>query len=54
MMKRENGSEKLFGSIRRTQKMSRRTSVRYSSNYYINIFRHHIHFITFLIKNQLR
>ena len=44
-MKRENGSEKLFGSIRRTQKMSRLTSVRYSSNYYINISCHHIHSI---------
>ena len=31
-------NKKLFGSIRRTQKMSRLTSVRYSSCYYINIF----------------
>ena len=30
------------------------TSVRYSSSYYINNFRHHIQFIKFLIKSQLR
>ena len=53
-MKTENGNEKLFGSIHRVQKMSKLTLVRYSSNYYINIFRHHIHFIKFLIKSQLR
>ena len=53
-MKRENGNEKLFVSIHRTQKMSRLTSVRYSLNYYINIFRHHIHSIKFLTKSQLK
>ena len=38
IMKRENGNERLFGSILCIQKMSRLTSVRYSSCYYINIF----------------
>ena len=37
-IKRENGNEKLFDLIHRIQKMSRLTLVRYSSNYYINIF----------------
>ena len=54
IMKRENGNERLFGSIGCSQKMSRLTSVRYSSYYYINIFRHHSHFKKFLIKIQLR
>ena len=53
-MKRENGNEKLFGSIHHIQKMSRLKLVRYSLNYYINIFHHHIHFIKSLIKSQLR
>ena len=52
-MKRENRNEKLFDSIHRIQKMSRLILVRYSSNYYINILRHHIHFIKFLIKSQI-
>ena len=51
---KRNENEKLVGSIRHTQRMSRLTSVRYSSNYYINIFRHHIHSIKFLTKSQLR
>ena len=37
-IKRENGNEKLFDLIHRIQKMSRLILVRYSSNYYINIF----------------
>ena len=54
IMKRENGNERLFGSIGCTQKISRLTSVRYSSYYYINIFHHHSHFKKCLIKIQLR
>ena len=53
--KRSNEKRKRKHLIHRIQKMSRLALVRYSSNYYMNIFHHHIHFlIKFLIKSQLR
>ena len=50
----EHKNEKLFGSIHHIQKISRLKLLKYSSNYYINIFHHHMHFIKSLIKSQLR